>query len=281
MKKFICIIMFMLGAFPVSAQPQYSKDDSIKVVALLKGAPEKATPSRLMVYFARQMKGIPYVAQTLEKNAHERLVINLRQLDCTTYVENVLALTRCSLSGQRSFAAFCKQLQMIRYEQGKVAYPQRLHYFSEWIADNTRKGYVKEVQAPNPPFTKVQKLDIDYMSKHASHYPMLVKHPAWTKEIQKMEKRLNGKTFRYIPKATIANTSLFRKTIHDGDIIAIITQKAGLDTSHIGIAVWHADGLHMLNASQIRHQVVEEPMTLYSYMKKHPSQTGIRIIRVR
>ena len=57
--------------------------------------------------------------------------------------------------------------------------------------------------------------------------------------------------------------------------------KQGLDTSHIGIAVWHADGLHLLNASQIRHKVVEEPMTLAVYMSKHPKQTGIRVIRIK
>ena len=78
----------------------------------------------------------------------------------------------------------------------------------------------------------------------------------------------------------ITNTIQCRNTIKDGDIIAIITSKKGLDTSHIGIAVWHKDGLHMLNASQVRHKVVEEPMLLRTYMAKYPMQTGIRIIRV-
>ena len=77
------------------------------------------------------------------------------------------------------------------------------------------------------------------------------------------------------------NTILCRNAIKDGDIIAIITSKSGLDTSHIGIAVWHSDGLHLLNASQIRKNVVEEPMTLHDYMKKHSAQIGIRVIRVR
>lgn len=95
------------------------------------------------------------------------------------------------------------------------------------------------------------------------------------------ERELSGRKYRYIPKASIRNTSLFRSTIKDGDIIAITTSKKGLDTSHIGIAVWHKDGLHMLNASQIHKKVVEEPMTLYQYMQRHPSQTGIRIIRMK
>jgi hypothetical protein len=79
----------------------------------------------------------------------------------------------------------------------------------------------------------------------------------------------------------ITNSILCRNIIKDGDIIAIITSKPGLDTSHIGIAVWHNDGLHLLNASQIRKNVVEESMTLHDYMKKHPLQLGIRVIRVK
>ena len=82
-----------------------------------------------------------------------------------------------------------------------------------------------------------------------------------------------------VTKEQLKNTSLLRQTIHDGDIIAIITNIAGLDTQHIGIAVWHDDGLHLLNASSIHHKVVEEPMTLQQYLFQHKTMPGIRIIR--
>ena len=60
------------------------------------------------------------------------------------------------------------------------------------------------------------------------------------------------------------------------------TSKAGLDVSHVGFAVWGKDGrLHLLNASSIHKKVILEPMTLYQYMQKHPSQTGIRVIRLQ
>src|SRR5512142_59189 len=39
--------------------------------------------------------GTPYVAHTLEVPGPEHLVVNLQGLDCTTFVENVLALSRC------------------------------------------------------------------------------------------------------------------------------------------------------------------------------------------
>ena len=109
---------------------------------------------------------------------------------------------------------------------------------------------------------------------------MLKNNPEMVKPIAQMEQRLSGKTYMYISKGDIKNTRLLRSVIHDGDIIAIITKKKGLDTSHIGIAVWHKDGLHMLNASQIHKKVMEEPMTLHDYMQKHPSQVGIRIARI-
>lgn len=258
----------------------YETADSVKVLQLLNIGSQQPKGTNLMVFFARQLLGVPYVAKTLENNKEEKLVVNLRQLDCTTYVETVLALTLCTRQGQTTFADYCRQLQLIRYRNGEVGYPTRLHYFTEWIEDNTRLGFVAERQAPNPPFTAVQTLNINFMTSHANLYPMLTDKPAWINLIANTERSLTGKRYRYIPKESIANTKLFRQTIHNGDIIAITTTKQGLDTSHIGIAVWHRDGLHLLNASQIRKVTVEEPMTLRTYMQKHPSQQGIRIISV-
>ena len=281
MKKWFLFYFLLCYSITLAAQPQYTRSDSLKVVRLLKMGKTFGQDENLMIRFARELKGLPYVGKTLDRNANERLVVNLRQMDCTTYVENVLALAICTRKGLTTFRDFCRQLQLIRYRQGHVSYTDRLHYFSAWIEDNTRLGFVREVQAPNPPFTAVQTLRINYMSHHPHLYPMLVKHPGWVKGIAEMEQELNGLTYSYIPKQEIADDTLFRSTIHDGDIIAIITSRDGLDTSHIGIAVWHADGLHMLNASTVHGRIVEEPMLLKTYMKRHPSQVGIRIIHVQ
>ena len=273
--------LFFIISVHLNATVCYTKADSIKVMKLLEQGKKLSKDKNIILFYARQLIGVPYVAQTLEVNKQEQLIVNLRQLDCTTYVENVLALTLCTENKKLpTFADFCYYLRMLRYEGGKVDYPTRLHYFTAWISDNTKLGFVHEIQANSAPFTKVQTLDVDYMSQHIDNYPMLKAHPEWIQAISKMEQQLTGKKFHYIPKAQIADNSLYRKTIKDGDIIAIITSKKGLDTSHIGIAVWHKDGLHMLNASQIRHKVVEEPMLLRTYMSKHSMQIGIRIVRI-
>ena len=258
---------------------QYVKDDSVKVESFLAEAYKQDNVTNWVLYFSSKLMGIPYVAKTLEGNATEKLIINLRQLDCTTFVENVMALSICAQKRLCTFNDFCRYLRLLRYKNGMISYPTRLHYFTQWIADNTEMGFVKEIQSPDSVFTRIQTLDINYMSTHSTQYPMLVKNPSWIYEIEKCEKELQGKQFRYIPKEEINNSNAFRDAIKDGDIIAITTKKKGLDTSHIGFAVWHLDGLHLINASQIHKKVVDEPRTLHDYMQEHPSQEGIRIIR--
>lgn len=262
---------------------QYTKNDSINVVRLLKEARAKrlTTKQEYVHFFIRQFFGVPYVASTLEVNKKEQLIVNLRQLDCTTYVENVVALTLCAFNGKSSFADFCRYLQLIRYRKGcAVSYQARLHYFTDWINDNSSAGICTNIKAPNPPFTSVQKIFVNFMTTHADKYPMLRGNVRWISEISKVEQSLNGKTYRYIPKTGINNSKLLRQTIHNGDIIVILTNKKGLDTQHLGFAQWRKDGLHLVNASSIHKKVVEEPMLLYTYLQKHKSMTGIRIVRL-
>ena len=278
-RLFLLFITIQFLVVARASAPVYQKQDSMFVVRLLKEAPKKQSVAQQMIYFSRKMIGTPYVAKTLDRSKRERLVVNVKEVDCTTFVEYVLALARCSYEGTKSFGDFCKQLQMIRYQNGVVTYGARLHYFSAWIDDNERLGMVKEIQSPVPPFTATQHVLVNYMSLHSETYPQMQGDTSIQKAIKRLEKSVTGEIRRYIPKQNIASSNLYRNTIHDGDIIAIVTNKRGLDTSHIGIAVWHRDGLHMINASAIHHKVVEEPMLLRTYMTKHPSQIGIRIIR--
>ena len=220
MKKTILVCLLFLAALPLLANAQYTSADSAKVVKLLLEGKRHKDKQNLVLFFARKFLGVPYVASTLENNADERLVINLRQLDCTTFVENVLALTLCTQNGKTTFADFCDQLRKIRYRNGKVGYPTRLHYFSEWISDNARMGYVEETQTPNPPFSAVQTLQINFMSTHVDKYPMLVRTPAFVKPIAQMENELCGKTCRYIPKAGILNNAACKQAVKDGNILA-------------------------------------------------------------
>ena len=277
MKRFIAIIIGISITVAASSQVTYERADSVTVCRLLQ------QHSRTDVLtLARHFLGIPYVAHTLEVNDTEQLVVNTRQLDCTTLVETVAALKLCLQQGKRTWDEYTTMLRQLRYRGGVLdGYLSRLHYFSDWIRDKVKMGLVDDIQSPNPPFSAVQKVDVNYMSEHPQAYKALKAHPELVPVIRKQEQALTGLSVCYIPKADIKNTTLLRKTVKDGDIIAITCNKPGLDIAHLGFAVWRGDGLHLLNASQLRHQVVEEPMSLRYYMYKHPTFTGIRIIRIK
>ena len=279
----ILILLFLLATMlPTWSQTKGTAAvDSTTVVTLLKEAAQLPASTNLPLFFAKKFNGRPYVAYTLEVNDQEKLVVNTRELDCTTLVENVVALTLCTRNHQTTMADFRRQLTQLRYRHGILdGYTSRLHYFSDWIDDNHDKGLVTEIQSPNPPFTKEQTVRVDYMSTHPKSYKALANHPELVSAIAQQEQELTGRRYRFIPKASVVNSPLLRKVIKDGDIIAITCNKPGLDIAHLGFAVWRSDGLHLLNASQLHKKVVTEPMTLGQYLSKHPSHTGIRIVRI-
>lgn len=266
----------------------YTREDSLCVVKLLelgaKSFPKKVSgEGSLTLFYAKQLMNRPYVAHTLEiKDKEEHLAINLQSLDCTTLVENVCALALTTSQGSKRWQDFLSWLRKLRYDEGKIdGYKSRNHYFSQWIQSGTKLGLVQEV-VPSVSISVPMKLNLNYMSTHPESYPLLKVNMEERKLIREMEKRASGATIRYIPKERVGDSKKVLNCIHDGDIIAITTKKAGLDVSHVGFAVWGEDGkLHLLNASSIRGKVVLEPMTLFDYMQKHSSQTGIRVIRLQ
>ena len=271
---YIIGIMFVQG---LAAQATFLPADSIKICQLL----SQANSETSTLWFARQFLNVPYVAHTLEVNDDERLVVNTRQLDCTTLVETVAALKLCAQQGKRGFADYQQILRTLRYRQGRMAgYPSRLHYFTDWIRDKVEMQLVTDIQQPNPPFTAVQTVRVNYMSTHPTAYKALKANASLVPEIRAQEQSLTGMKVRYIPKHQIRNNKLLRSVVKDGDILAITCNKKGLDIAHLGFAVWRKDGLHLLNASMIHKKVVEEPMILYQYMQKHKTHTGIRVVRI-
>lgn len=282
--KGICFsfILYLFCSFHAAAIT-YEWEDSTLVAELLQQARQQPEKQNMVLYFAHQFLDIPYVGHTLEVNKEEELVVNLRQLDCTTFVETVTALTLAFQHDGLGWDDYLQWLLTIRYNKGKLdGYCSRNHYFSQWIESNTQLGLVKEQKASGYPFTATQKLQLSFMSTHPDYYAMLKDKPEDVKKIAQLEKASSGVTVSYIPSSLLNESKDALKYIQDGDIIALVTNKSGLDVSHVGFAEWGKDGkLHLLNASSIHEKVVLEPMTLYQYAKKHPSMLGIRVIRIK
>ena len=279
MKQIVLIVVLSLCMSIHAQQVEYAAADSIWIEqVLVKAQTEK--PENGMLYFGKLFLGVPYVGHTLEEGDKEHLIINTRELDCTTFVENVLALYLCYQSKSTSFRSFCNQLRNIRYRGGKLTdYTSRLHYFTWWGEDNEQMGLVKAVDTGKFPFTATQRLNINYMTTHPTLYKHLKANPQFVKVIAAQEKASNGKTYRYIPKSLLGRSEQELSCIHTGDIVSLITKKAGLDTSHVGIAVWQNGKLHLMHASSNYMKVILDTTTFYDYGQRQTSMLGIRVYR--
>lgn len=252
------------------ADKQAFEDKVIQIKGLLENDFGKT-----LVAVGKTFMGIPYVAKTLEIGKTETLVINLQGLDCTTFVENVLAFSLLLREGKLDFDSFTSALEKIRYNDGKLnGYGSRLHYFSEWIANNEEKGLLKEITAEIGGI-EIKK-EINFMGTHRDLYPFL-KDDENFKKIIATEKELKERTFCYLPQNQIeANEHL----IQTGDIIALATSIEGLDVTHTGIATREKDGrIHLLHASTGSMEVEVTKLPLADYLKKVKKNTGIMVAR--
>lgn len=274
----LCGISVKAASVPV----QYTASDSLAVERLLETGQKERGDENRMIYYGKKFLDVPYAAHTLEVGEEEKLVVNLSQMDCTTFVEYVAALSMCDVKGQGRFRDFCDNLTRIRYRNGVIdGYASRLHYFTWWGEDNEKMNIVEEIVSDEAPFTAVQTVQIDYMSSHPLLYKRLRSDAGLIPLIKEYERATNGKQYRYIPKSRLGGTREQLASVCSGDIVSIITNKRGLDTSHVGIAVWQDGRLHLMHASSLKKKVVLDSETFYNYSKKQASQLGIRVYRMK
>ena len=211
-----------------------------------------------MAEIGRTFVGTAYVPQTLEVEGPEGLVIDFQGLDCVTFVENAFALARFVRLGGADLlddrpsaeAAYEMLLTEIRYRDGEIeGYPSRLHYFSDWIADNARRGLVEDVGARLGGVLDTQ--PIDFMTTHTDAYRQL-SEPANVERVREAEERLSAAGRTYIPEDHIAAVAA---GIRDGDIIAATSTVPGLDIAHTGLAVWVDGTLRLLHAPLVGDSV--------------------------
>jgi hypothetical protein len=228
-----------------------------------------------MIKIGTFLEETPYVAYTLEKDSLEKLVINLRELDCTTFAENCLAISRTIRSGNHSFERFTAELENLRYRNGKlIDYPSRLHYFSDWIFNNEKKKLIADVSKEIAQTLYLNK--VDFMSTHPDSYPQLKNNPGFVSEFKKQEEEISSRITFYIPKEKIAKVE---DKLMDGDIVGITTNIKGLDISHVGLLVRKAGRIHLMHASSRAKKVIISDNTLEEYLAASKSATGIMVAR--
>jgi hypothetical protein len=230
----------------------------------------------LIIETARCFADRPYVASTLEKEP-ERLIVNLREVDCTTFVETVVAMTLAMRDTAPSFESFCLYLQQLRYRNGAINdYTDRLHYFSDWIFENGRKGFVRDVTQAlgGEPLS----LKLSFMSTHPDSYRQLKSQPGRILTMREKEKEISQRDgYAVIPPERIRDCAEGMKS---GDIVCFVTNIEGLDVSHVGF-VYRQDGiLKLVHASLAGRKVMIDARPLQDFASAARTTVGVMIVRI-
>ncbi|RNC64629.1 N-acetylmuramoyl-L-alanine amidase-like domain-containing protein [Proteiniphilum sp. X52] len=283
-KMVILLSMMMLSpvfAREISMPPEavYTAEDRlifdryIAYVGPWRSAPTDSLLEKTALFFLN----FPYRSHTLEMPGEEKLVVNLREFDCTTFVESVIALVRTARSQSPGFDIFLHELQRIRYREGDLrGYASRLHYTSDWFYDNEKKGFLKNSSAGLGGIREEK--TIDFMTTHRNAYRQLKNDEVLLQEMQVIENGINERNgLYYLPKECIAGKA---SLIPHMSMIAFTTSIKGLDVTHVGFAFQEEGRLTFIHASSTREKVVIDQKTLSDYCAGQPSCTGVAIAEV-
>jgi hypothetical protein len=278
MKKFLILyfILFagsVLNAKSSGADTIYSTRADVEIfnkyIAYIQEKGNLPT-DKLVIETAKFFLGTPYVANTLEIEP-EGLVINLRELDCTTFVENVFALTLTVKSGVLLFENYCANLKKIRYRGGVIEdYTSRLHYSTDWIYDNELRGNLKDVTRK----AGASRLDLNLyiMSKTPETYKQLKGRPDLVEKIVAKEKEISARKHYFI-KAKRINRKWRR--IKDGSMVGFVTTIPGIDLSHMAIVYHEGKKLTFIHASSSGKKVMINESSMGEFVLSSKRNTGI------
>lgn len=236
--------------------------------------------NEVIVEIGKTFIGTDYLAHSLEDDGPEKLVVNLRALDCVTFYENCVTLARCVKLGKTTFADYMAQLQFLRYRDGKIdGYPSRLHYTTDYWFNGEQKGILKVVTKEifGEKNVKLIPKPISFMSTHRDSYKHLATNDANLAKIKAQEDAINARQDYFMPKG---NLHMFQDKVGHGDLIGITTNIGGMDIAHTGVAVKIDDKLHFMHAPIVGKKVQITEVPLHEYLAKNGKQTGIIVARV-
>jgi hypothetical protein len=235
----------------------------------------------VMQAVGRHFRGRPYRTGTLDAPTTETLVARFDGFDCVTFVETALALARGAQASDTTYAGFARRLAEQRYRGGgPVGYCGRLHYFTEWITNNAKRGHVRRLgaQLEGRPLRDT----LDFMSTHRSAYDRFATDDSLFACVQGMETRLRAQQrrdpVRYVPQDSI-------RAVYDqlqaGDVVALVSSIDGLDVAHTGLVYAHPDDgpntVGLLHAS-LSDGVTVSP-DLQRYVQTIDRQIGMVVAR--
>ncbi|HCF58949.1 MAG TPA: DUF1460 domain-containing protein [Myxococcales bacterium] len=171
-------------------------------------------------------------------------------VDCTTFVETVIALAR-----SRGGADLEPVLDDLRYD-GEVGYANRNHFFAaQWLRANVRKGYVRDVTgqlAPGAAVTHTKVITPDQWRARA--LGTRIRLPEERAPIGSFE-------LRYVPLDKVAGLA---PRIPSGTLLAVVREDRPLVpfmVTHLGFIVQTSKGTVVRHAGRdLYGQVIDEQL---------------------
>lgn len=276
-KAFCFLIILIALSFSLNSKPYLQESDEDIYNRKVQNAKGVALDD-FTLNIAKSFLNRPYKAHTLEGNQTEKLVVNLREFDCSTFVESCIAMGLTYRKDDISFEKFKKYLQRLRYyKNGKIkGFESRINYFSDWLYTHNEDGLLQDVTAS---MGGVEwKKNINFMSTNWKKYPFPNDNELLEK-IQKIEEKINEQRYTYIPKSKV---KFIENQFLNGDIIGITTNINGLDITHEGFAIRLQDKrVYLLHASSDFKRVMVTDKPLVEYLAKNKNQTGIMVARLK
>lgn len=238
----------------------------------------------LTEYFFRQLMEGGICSEFTQPMEEEHLVVSLSQVDCTTAIEDVLALALCYRDGRTTLADLKDYYRRMHYRDGVISFATRNHYFT-WIMQSAiKEGFVERISPDEPvyPFTGQMDIQPNYMTRNKHLFrPQMEDEKNYQAIALRQQQRVR---FTYIPRELLnmpQDSEL--GVIRDGDILAVACDQQswarGVEIKHLLIAKWMEGRLHFYHAA--REGLYFESVDAYTYMKDKFTMIGVAVYRLK
>ena len=238
----------------------------------------------LTEYFFRQLMEDGNNTDFTQPLEEEHLVVSLSQVDCTTVMEDVLALALCYRDGRITLADLKDYYRRMHYQDGVISFATRNHYCT-WIMQSAiKEGFVERISPDEPvfPFTGLMELQPSYMTRNRHLFRPMMENEDNYKAVALRQQQ--GVRFTYIPRELLdmpQDSEL--GVIHDGDIMAVVCNQhswaRGVEIKHLLLAKWIGGRLHFYHATEEGVKLASEDAC--TYMKDKFTMAGVAVYRFK
>lgn len=234
------------------------------------------------VRVARELIGAPYINYSLEVDDRiESPVANLHAMDCWTFYENALAISRMLTFKPDPYSPedMLHMIEVERYRNGVCNgnYLSRMHHLEEVFHDNQRRGYAINITPRIPGAVRIRR-EIREMTVQWKNYRYLKNNPSLIAPMGKIEAQVSKLPVYHIPKNQVRKAEAY---LQNGDICAITTHWKYGYTSHVGLIVRIKGRAYFTHATSERDKgrmtIIDRPIT--DYLKQNSKHAGIVICR--